>query len=722
MQAPIVVYDLDLKRVAYLKNALNPVIFERLNGEYTLEFSLPGDDPKWEYIVEENIIQDPGTGQYFAIKEAANSRDDAGIIGRVKCEHVFFSLLDEYIEDERVVDASATVALTAALNGTPFSPGVVNVGTYATAYFVRMNPVAAINRILERWGGEIRMRNYTVDLLIRRGTDRGVQFRYRKNLRQIRRTVDTRGLITRLYPYGWDGLTIESVNAGLKYIDSPNIGNWPRPKIREQQFDYNDPAELKAAAEEYLAKYDVPLMSYEIGVAELKELAAYGDLEEFELGDDIRIIDETLGIDIKARIIEYERRLLEPWNSRVTIANFRPGLADEMTKFRTTRQFVERIKSGDEGYVSANWLQGVIDTLKARLLASAAFADAEVRENIGLLFENTNPVSPAYGALYIGPGMFAIADAKIGLEWDWRTFGTGAGFTADALNAGRIRTDLINVESADGVLQIVGNLLRIISGGVTRVSLGEYEEGKYGLFVRGGEIYSTKFRTGEPGATTYIELNPQGEFLVVVNGKEILRTHVALSDGNLFFGRGDTGAVFGRILRYTDIYPGLSVESVGTGLSLRSAGDIDALCTGHVFTVHGNFDVTGAYKNCVVETSQGMVALSVRESPDIRFVDEGRGMLVDGECRLDLEPLFMEVIEPNTDVTPWQVQLTPLFPASLYVSEIGDTYFVVRDPVLGNGSFCWRLSGVRAGAAGIRFAPRDIESDLLTNNWEDDLL
>ncbi|MGG1633637.1 hypothetical protein [Paenibacillus sp. NRS-1760] len=56
------------------------------------------------------------------------------------------------------------------------------------------------------------------------GADNGVWISYRKNLKSISRTKESRGVITRLFVYGKDGISLPQP------IDSPHIGLYPRPK------------------------------------------------------------------------------------------------------------------------------------------------------------------------------------------------------------------------------------------------------------------------------------------------------------------------------------------------------------------------------------------------------------------------------------------------------------------------------------------------------------
>ena len=58
-----------------------------------------------------------------------------------------------------------------------------------------------------------------MDLLTFSGTDSGALFAYRKNLTGIKRVVDTRSLVTRLYAIGKDGMTFSAINGGKEYLE-----------------------------------------------------------------------------------------------------------------------------------------------------------------------------------------------------------------------------------------------------------------------------------------------------------------------------------------------------------------------------------------------------------------------------------------------------------------------------------------------------------------------
>ncbi|OPX91152.1 MAG: hypothetical protein A4E53_00744 [Pelotomaculum sp. PtaB.Bin104] len=238
----------------------------------------------------------------------------------------------------------------------------------------------------------------------------------------------------------------------------------------------------------------------------------------------------------------------------------------------------------------------------------------------------------------------------------------------------------------------------------------------------GGNIYASKIRSGEEGATTYTELGAGGSdpLTVVENGKTAL--NVWASGGGLVQWYDTVlNNMVGQILP-TEAYfgsGGLKIHArnnTGTTKNIAIVGDTIYLDSDTEVNVQGNLfvsgrlDVIGRPKNAVEETSQGLVALAAVESPEVLYMDrapKGVAELVNGECRVDLDPLFLECIIPNSEETPWNIICTPKGPFTLYETEIGDTYFIIKshEPEI-NGKFSWVLLAVRKNMAGIRLQKR----------------
>lgn len=255
---------------------------------------------------------------------------------------------------------------------------------------------------------------------------------------------------------------------------------------------------------------------------------------------------------------------------------------------------------------------------------------------------------------------------------------------------------------------------------------------KYGIKIIDGEIYSTMFQTGEEGATTYIRIDPDGNFSAYKDGKRIIFMQASTSEGRIRLGDGiDNPFKMSLIANYgIGSYTmsllqgdgGLALKGGSGGFLLLPDGSMQALMgSGREFYVEGNHWVTGS-KNAVMTTDNfGQRLLYCIEMPEVKFMDEGMAEIENGVCRIDIDPIFLEMIEPHS-ICPYIIHLTPYGWLNLRVAQIGDSYFVVEEKDGLSGKFSWRISATRKGYAGERMRSVDDEEDLLTSNWEDDLL
>jgi len=121
------------------------------------------------------------------------------------------------------------------------------------------------------------------------------------------------------------------------------------------------------------------------------------------------------------------------------------------------------------------------------------------------------------------------------------------------------------------------------------------------------------------------------------------------------------------------------------------------------FNSRGDCWASGTKSAVVQAGAFGKRKLYAIESPEVRFVDEGLAQLQNGVVRVDLDPIFLKTIEGD-----FLVHITPYGAASLYVSEVGTDYFIVKvregDP---NVAFAWRLSAFRKGYRGVRLERMD---------------
>jgi|GEM_PF-5740539 len=409
-------------------------IFERLNAEYTCEFTVPYTDECVQYLVEDNIVKI--TGQLFVIRTTDDSRDQEGkLLCNVFAEHISTELLTEYIPNLQYTNATANAILSGILAETRFEGNATAITTNHDFSVERRSAAWGLNHFIALTSGEMKRDNFNITFRPQIGQDIGVRISYRKNLKSIVRTKDSRNVITRLYVYGKDGIALPNP------INSPNINLYPRPKCGEVTFeDIDDLAVLQVKGAAYLSTVDTPMLSYEADVIELKDAEGYDESEAFNIGDTVWIDDEDLSISVKSRIVEYERYPDDANRSRVVLSNFKPSIMDTLSRVNETVRTVDQVTTTN-GQINTSWIEGEINTSKNRLISSGSYASATVLENEGYLNENIDESSPTYGATYTGAGINAYASKKINGEWQWSTFATGQGVIADSIKVGTIAAE-----------------------------------------------------------------------------------------------------------------------------------------------------------------------------------------------------------------------------------------------------------------------------------------
>jgi phage minor structural protein len=220
------------------------------------------------------------------------------------------------------------------------------------------------------------------------GQDNGVQIRYAKNITSMTKTIDMSEVITKLYVYGDNKITIGSADnnpTNLDYIEKPGI---IKHKVGFKDFNEETVSNLQnryavattqiqkdeileqiqsvfyrlyAKGKRYFDEVSVPKISYEIDVVELKQFADYGDLESFDIGDFVTVVDDSLPESpIKLRIVEYIRYPLEPERNEITISKIKNRLSNFLTKVAKSTATTGKISSNITEDVAASAVAGPI--------------------------------------------------------------------------------------------------------------------------------------------------------------------------------------------------------------------------------------------------------------------------------------------------------------------------------------------------------------------------
>lgn len=531
-------------------------ISAELNGAWTIDLEHPLDiEGRWKWIVETAVIKVPSfltEDQLFRLKSVEKS--DAGI--SASGEPIFMDAMDDcFLTDMRPTNKTGQEALDLMTAPNSKYTGISNISRAATAYYEYKNLIEAINSddensFINRWGGEILFDNYTVTINDRVGGDYGVELRYGKNIPQdgLRETIDTNGVVTRIYPQAYNGRKPSGSLGRNIYVDSPIIDSYPAIHSATITFDnvklyldasedemkgladndvyvcYNQ-AELDAVLEhkceeEFQNGIDKPSVNIEAEIVLLKNTEQYRDyavLEDVSLGDTIHCKHNRLGIVTDARVISLEYDCILKKVNSVELGDF------SYNYFSDVSSTVSRVDSAirPDGTVIAQKITGIVDGMKASLRVQKSIA--EKQDVRAILFEDLDPDSSTYGAMCLGTQGFQIANERTSddRDWDWRTFGTATGFSADLITAGTLAAiNIFGSVITGGTISgttITGSTIRgnTISGGTitgTTINGGtlisESTNGKLKITISNGKILIDN--NGDANMLNEIQLTNEG--------------------------------------------------------------------------------------------------------------------------------------------------------------------------------------------------------------------
>lgn len=314
-----------------------------ISGNYVLDADFLIDSQGlWENLVEESILKikvDYGT-EIFVIKKVKKQSRYISVTAVQMTIHACNTL---WLEDVRPTNTNGQGALSHMLtNAIGKKKEIVlqsNISIMNTAYYQRKRLQEALfgadNSFIERWGGEVLRRGYTLSINDRIGTDRKVVIRRGKNLTGFEGTTDLDQLCTMAKGVGFDGITHEG------YVMSPLAEQYDQYYPREFKYDdvkvktENDTegydtleeaqAELirrvnleysKNHVDELRAEYNLSFIPLSM-TEEYKHLAS----EVIYLGDTVKIQETLLGIDLKVRVISRKYDVMKQKPLSMTLSN-----------------------------------------------------------------------------------------------------------------------------------------------------------------------------------------------------------------------------------------------------------------------------------------------------------------------------------------------------------------------------------------------------------------
>jgi len=330
MESKIIVLTADEKPEDIIDKAYDVIVktevLSRTNGYETLEFKIPFNYSKRDLLFNERKLEVDERRYIIKLIDDSKSKEN---ITTITCDATWYELADgELLDHKSTAKFTARGAIDEQLVGTDWTSGVVEIETVHQFTLNDKNTrLYNLRYIHQTFGGDMWFdtKNKTVNLYSQMGEKTNNIFKYNRNITEIKRTIDTRNLITRFTLTGKDGLTFEDVNGGIPYVENYDYYDQmglPRTlKSYEKQDDrFTNTAYMKWYAEQWLEQYAHPTITYQITPAIIHD--------DVDLGDYIYVIDSQLGLEKWLRILVMEENKGEPWKSKYTLENVYSDISD----------------------------------------------------------------------------------------------------------------------------------------------------------------------------------------------------------------------------------------------------------------------------------------------------------------------------------------------------------------------------------------------------------
>ncbi|WP_342996982.1 phage tail spike protein [Collinsella aerofaciens] len=421
-----------------------------------------------------------GTVHEHVCQKPKASRETGGVVWTDTALNSICELFGDFIFDKRPYGYGFLQALNVCLEPTRWKAGTVDqTGTVdAGLTFYHTSSREALQDILE-CGGELetqivtdgtRVTDRLVGISAHRGRSGGHRrFSYGKDLTSIDRTEHW-GAITACYGFGkgieTEGgghgrkLTFGDINGGKDYVeDAAALKLYGRPDGKGGMAhvfgtfsdpDCEDVATLLAETRAYLDAHKEPGVTYS---ADVIDLVAMGrDWEGVAVGDDVQIVDTCFSPALRCggRVTKLVTDELGG-AMRVTLGNITETMTDMwLSQQKQVSSLSKRSSSWDvAASTPPSYLQQVVDAMNTQFNMSGSsytftsFEQGTIYASVPMDANGRSTTGKGSAMQLCSQGFRIASGCKADGSWDWRTFGTGAGFTADLITVGTLMGDLI---------------------------------------------------------------------------------------------------------------------------------------------------------------------------------------------------------------------------------------------------------------------------------------
>lgn len=485
------IYDRWGAQTGNIKDVIEFVHDDEIGALDFIEFQAIGEPlQKDDYLVWRD---DFGVWHEHIVRSATVVHGNGGIRQQIYAVNSVAELTRSYINEVNVYGFKNSVAWQRLLQDTRWTTGTINDLGLGQVKFYHQTIYEGVTDIVDKWGGEISttitvtangVAERRINHEAKRGQDNGLLFTYGFDMGNIERKVELDDVYTKIHVFGkgeaiyndegeqtGNGRRIDfaDINSGKDYLEDNEalkkygiIGKDNQRQHAEGVVIFEeceDPEELLALGKAELEVLKQPRVTYTADVALLAEAGM--SFKNARAGDTCYIRDKELDERLNGRITHVRRFYGSATPTEITIGNIKRTVKDIFSEqMRALQDLQDRSPYWDDASsANSGWLDYMMDNLNDFMNAVGGFVYWQQGEGL-TVYDRPIDQNPTMAIQLNGAGFRIANEKKSDGTWNWRTFGTGDGFTADLINVGILRCgdNIINLNTGtitlkDGSIQ-----------------------------------------------------------------------------------------------------------------------------------------------------------------------------------------------------------------------------------------------------------------------------
>lgn len=357
----------------------------RLQEREALRWSLKADDPKAALITQDSLVR--WHNIWFKVFFAEPTAEGTETFINYEAEARWVELGDyAFDEDVNMEDRTPYSGLRSLLLGTSWTAVIPQPDT-TDVFTLRAQP-ATVLALVREWakitGYEIvfNTAERTVTFVDQQGVDRGIGFRYGRNLLSLRQRIERpkathlvllgsgEDLIAERTDYSW------YTDQGLSLGEAQDLFT---RTVRSTDTSFVTQAALDAEADRLMAELSQAFITFECNVVDLSRVTGQPE-NDFGVGDRTRVRHPDLSIDVYTRVVRIVRRLYAPWDNIVELSNLPVDISTgvQAPSVQSLGHDWELVKNDIPVAVTVSTTQRIVNFIEAEFIEGEAVFGYEI--------------------------------------------------------------------------------------------------------------------------------------------------------------------------------------------------------------------------------------------------------------------------------------------------------------------------------------------------------